>query len=134
MKLIFNYKSLLLAGLSLNIALMIYIYFLVDGGSAAMRQGGGWMAILNEIPMTVLFFLAGVFKPYFMVWSKCRKHPELIWRAAAVMFATTAMACLISFVAKTGMVKDMALYINWAFLWAASAYYVLINQQIARMR
>jgi len=129
MKLMFNFKSLLLAGLALNVALIIYVYFMVDGGPVSVQQGGDWMAILNEVPMTVLFFLAGVFKPYLMVWSKCRKNSDLILQAGTVMFTTTAIACLISFVADIKMAKDMALYINWALLWAASAYFVLLPRQ-----
>ena len=118
---------MLLAGLALNIALMGYIYFLVDGGPAAVKQGD-WMAILNEIPMTLVFFLAGVFKPYLMVWSKCRKNPDVIMAAGRVMLVSTAIACWASYSFESNVAKDMALYINWAMLWAASAYYVLLPQ------
>jgi len=123
-----GYKPLLLAGLALNIALMAYVYFMVGGGPAALKQGGDWMAILNEIPMTILFFLAGVFKPYLMVWSKCRKNSDVILWAGSVMFTTTIIACLISYIVDSNVAKDMALYINWAVLWAASAYFVLLPQ------
>ena len=126
---IFNYKSLLLAGLSLNVALLIYVYFIVDGGPASVRQSGDWMAILNEVPITLLFFLAAVFKPYLMVWSKSKKHISIGSSAGATMFATTACACLIIYLAKQAVTKDLTLYINWALLWGASAYFVLVPQE-----
>ena len=126
-----NYKSLLLAGLLLNVALMIYVYFIVDGGPASVQQSGDWMAILNEVPITLLFFLAAVFKPYLMVWSKCKKNISIALSAGATMFATTAIACLIIFIAKQAMIKDLTMYINWALLWGASAYFVLVPQRVS---
>ncbi|MDD2720294.1 MAG: hypothetical protein PHH47_03170 [Gallionella sp.] len=108
---------------------MFYVYFIVDGGPAALRQGGDWVAILNEVPLTLVFFLAGVFKPYLMVWSRCRKHPSVVRSAAFVMLATTLLAGLVMLLSRQPIAKDLALYINWALLWAASAYYVLLPQQ-----
>lgn len=128
-KLIFNHKSLLLAGIALNVALMIHVYFIVDGGPASMQQGGNLMAVLNEVPMTILFFLASVFKPYLMVWSRCRGNSDIILSAGTVMFSTTAIACLIVSLAGKPVIKDLTLYINWAFLWAASAYFALTPQR-----
>ena len=58
---IFSYKSLLIAGLFLNVALFIYVYFIVDGGPTSVQQDGGWMAIISEIPITfVLLFGIGI--------------------------------------------------------------------------
>jgi hypothetical protein len=121
------YRTLLFAGLFMNVALFVYVYFKVDGGPASVQQGGGWSAIFNEIPITFLFFLASVFKPYFMVWSKCRKDFAAITSAALVMLATTAVASLIAFLAEQVVTKDIVLYVNWAFLWGASAYFVLMR-------
>jgi hypothetical protein len=126
---IFNFKLIILAGLALNIAITIYVYFMVDGGPVSLKQGGDWMAILNEIPMVVLFYLAGVLKPYLMIWSKCRKNPDIISMASTVMLATTAVASWIIMLAATPITKDVTLYSNWALLWGASAYYVLIPQR-----
>lgn len=129
MKLILNHKSLLLAGLALNIALIIYVYLIVEGGPVSVQQSGGWLAILNEVPMTILFFLAAVFKPYLMVWSRYRKSSEVIVLAGTVMLTTTAIACLIIILSEKTLTKDLTLYINWALLWGASAYFVLIPQR-----
>lgn len=129
LKAVLNYKSLLLAGLALNVALIIYVYFVVDGGPASVQQGGDWMAILNEVPITLLFFLAAVFKPYLMVWSKCRNNSDVILPAGTVMLITTTIACLIIILAGQAVTKDLALYINWALLWGASAYFVLTPQR-----
>ncbi len=126
---IFNFKWIVLTGLALNIAITIYVYFMVDGGPASLKPGGDWMGILNEIPMVVLFYLAGVLKPYLMIWSKCRKNPAMISMAGTVMLATTAIAGLIIMLAETPLTKDVTLYSNWALLWGASAYYVLIPQR-----
>lgn len=130
MRSLFNHKSQLLAGLALNIALMIYVYFMVDGGPASMRRSGDWLAILNEVPLTLLFFLAAILKPYLMVWWRCKKNAEVSWWAGMAMLATTAVTCLIIvFLAEKPLAKDMALYINWVFLWGASTYFVLIPQR-----
>jgi hypothetical protein len=126
---IFSFKSLILAGISLNVAVFIYVYFIVDGGPPSVKLDGGWMALFNEVPITVLFFLASVFKPYLMVWSKCRKNPVVITTAAAVMLASTAVACLIIILAVQAVTKNIALYINWALLWVVSAYFVLTPQR-----
>ena len=126
---IFNFKLIILAGLALNIAITIYVYFLVDGGPVSLKQGGDWTEILNEVPMVVLFYLAGVLKPYLMVWSKCRQNPDIISMAGTVMLATTVIASLIIILAATPLTKDMTLYSNWALLWGASAYYVLTRQR-----
>ena len=131
LKQILNYKSLLLAGLLLNVVLMIYVYFIVDGGPASVQQSGDWMAILNEVPITLLFFLAAVFKPYLMVWSKCKKNISIALSAGATMFTTTAIACIIIFLTKQAMIKDLTMYINWALLWGASAYFVLVPQRVS---
>jgi multisubunit Na+/H+ antiporter MnhB subunit len=128
-KKLFSFKLIMLAGLALNIAITIYVYFMVDGGPVSLKPGGDWMAILNEIPMVVLFYLAGVFKPYLMIWSKCRKNPATISMASTVMLATTAIASWIIWLAATPITKDVTLYSNWALLWGASAYYVLIPQR-----
>lgn len=130
MKLFFNHKSQLLAGLALNIALMIYVYFMVDGGPVSVRQSGDWLAILNEVPLTLLFFLAAILKPYLMVWWRCKKNAEVISWAGMVMLATTAVACLIIFfLAEKPITKNVTLYVNWVFLWGASTYFVLIPQR-----
>lgn len=130
MKLFFNHKSQLLAGLVLNIALMIYVYFMVNGGPASMRQSGNWLEILNEVPLTILFFLAAILKPYLMVWWRCKKNVEVISWAGMVMLATTAVACLIIFfLAEKPVMKDVTLYVNWVFLWGASTYFALIPQR-----
>jgi hypothetical protein len=113
---LFGYKPILLAGLFLNVALFVYVYFIVDGGSASIQLDGGWMAILNEVPITLLFFLASVFKPYLMVWSKCRNNSFLITSAGLVMLATTAAASLIAILAVQVVTKNIVLYINWALL------------------
>ena len=131
MKVLFSYKSLLLYGLVLNIALMIYVYFVVDGGPVSIRQDAGWVAILNEVPIVVLFYLAGILKPYLMLWSKSRKDLEGISLAGAVMLTTTAIACLIIILAGKPLMKDLTLYINWALLWGTSAYFVLIPKRIS---
>lgn len=131
LKLIFNYKSLLLTGLALNIFIIIYIYFIVDGGPVSVQQGGDWMAILNEVPMTILFFLAGVFKPYLMVWSRCRKNFDVISLAGTLMLTTTLIAFFIIIYSEKALTKDLALYLNWALLWGASAYFVLTPQRIS---
>jgi len=128
-KQIFNFKLMILAGLALNIAITIYVYFLVDGGPVSFKQGGDWVEILNEVPMVVLFYSAGVLKPYLMVWSNCRKNPDTISMAGAVMLATTAIASLIIILAATPITKDVTLYSNWALLWGASAYYVLTHKR-----
>ena len=128
-KLIINYKSLLLAGLALNIVLIIYVYFIVEGGPVSVQQSGDWVAILNEVPMTLLLFLAAVFKPYLMIWSRCRKNRDVISFAGTVMLATTAIAGLIIILAGNILTKDLALYLNWALLWGASAYFVLTPQR-----
>jgi hypothetical protein len=123
---IFMYRALLLAGLCLNVALFVYVYFMVDGGPASVHQdGGGWTAIFNEIPITFVFFLASVFKPYLMVWSKCRNDSAVITAAALVMLATTVVASMIAVLAEHVVMKNIVLYINWAFLWSVSAYFVL---------
>lgn len=124
-------RILLLAGLILNVVLMYYIYFIVDGGPVALRQGGDWAAILSEVPLTLVFFLAAVFKPYLMVWSRCRNNPSVARSAGGVMLATTLLAGLAIMLAGQPIAKDLALYINWALLWSASAYYVLLPQRHA---
>jgi hypothetical protein len=126
---ILSYKSILLAGLFLNVAVFIYVYFIVDGGPASVLQDGGWIAIFNDVPITALFFLASVFKPYLMVWSKCRNDSVVITTAGVVMLATTAIACLIIILAVQAVTKNIALYINWALLWGVSAYFVLTPQR-----
>ena len=130
MKSLFSYKSLLLSGLVLNIALMIYVYFIVDGGPVSIRQHAGWVAILNEVPIVVLFYLAGIVKPYLMLWSKSKNNSDGISLAGTVMLTTTAFACLIIILAGKPLTKDLTLYINWAFLWGTSAYFVLIPKRI----
>jgi hypothetical protein len=128
-KLFFNYKSLLLAGLVLNIAVIIYVYFIVGGGPASMKQSGDWMAIFNEVPLTFLFFLAAVFKPYLMVWSKCRKYIDVVFTAGMVMLATTAISSLIILLAKQTLTQDLTMYVNRALLWGTSTYFVLAPKQ-----
>lgn len=122
-------KPLLFVGLFLNIALMIYVYFLKNGGPASLQQGGDWLAIWNEVPMTFLFFLAAIIKPYLMVWARCRKNFDLIFQAGAVMLFTTAPACLIAILAQQALTRDLTMYINWALLWGASTYFALIPQR-----
>lgn len=128
---IFSYKSLLIAGLFLNVALFIYVYFIVDGGPTSVQQDGGWMAIISEIPITFVFFLASVFKPYFMVWSNCRQNSVVITSAGLVMLATTIVASLIAIMAVQAVTKNIALYINWALLWGAAAYFVLTRPRVS---
>ncbi len=130
MKLLLSYKSALLSGLVLNIALMIYVYFVVDGGPVSIRQGAGWVAILNEVPIVVLFYLAGIVKPYLMLWSKSKNNSDGILFAGTVMFTTSAIACLIIIFASKAVTKDLTLYINWALLWGTSAYFVLVPKPI----
>lgn len=128
MKLIFSHKSLLLVGLVLNIGLIIYVTFIAEGGFASVQQGD-WKAIVNEVPMSLLFFLAAVIKPYLMIWSKCRKDIDIISLAATVMLATTVIAGVIILMAEKNMTRDLTMYINWAILWGASYYFVLAPRQ-----
>ncbi|MGC2166162.1 MAG: hypothetical protein WA632_09135 [Gallionella sp.] len=127
-KQIFDFKLIIVVGLALNIALTIYVYFIVDGGPVSLKQGGDWTEILNEIPMVVLFYLAGVVKPYLMIWSKCRENPDIILKASTVMLVTTAIATMLIMFASTPLAKDLTLYSNWALLWGTSAYYVVTPQ------
>ena len=129
LKFLFNYKSQLWAGLALNFVLLVYVYFIVDGGPTSVQQGGDWLEVLNEVPISIVFFLAAILKPFLMVWWRCRKNVDVITFAGTVMLAITVIACVIAWVAGTPMVKDLAMYISWVFLWAASAYFVLIPQQ-----
>ena len=128
---IFSYRSLLIAGLFLNVALFIYVYFIVDGGPTSVQQDGGWIQILSEIPITFVFFLASVFKPYFMVWSKCRQNLAVITSAGLVMLATTTVASLVAILAVQAVTKNVALYINWVLLWGAAAYFVLTRPRVS---
>lgn len=127
LKLLFNHKSQLLAGLVLNVALMVYVYIIVDGG--AVQHKKDWLSLLNEMPITVVFFLAAILKPYLMVWWRCRKNVDVIASAGTVMLVITAIACVIALNAGSALAKDLAMYINWAFLWAASTYFVLLPQR-----
>lgn len=120
-----DYRAHLFAGLFLNIALMIYVYFVVDGGPASVRDGN-WIAMLNEVPTTALFFLAAILKPYLMVWWKCRPYTATFALAGKVMLLTTLLACLIVSISGSPMANDLTMYINWVLLWGASTYFVLV--------
>lgn len=129
LKFLFNHKSQLLAGLVLNVALMIYVYIIVGGGAASLQHKEDWLSILNEVPITIVFFLAAILKPYLMVWWRCRRNVDVITSAGTVMLVITAIAGVIALSAGSALAKDLAMYINWAFLWAASTYFVLLPQQ-----
>ncbi|MEW5904326.1 MAG: hypothetical protein AB1722_08300 [Pseudomonadota bacterium] len=120
-----DYRMQLFFGLFLNVVLMVYVYFVVDGGPASMRDGN-WLSILNEMPSTALFFLAAILKPYLMVWWKCRPHTATFAMAGNVMLLTTLLACLVVSLSANPLANDLAMYINWALLWGASTYFVLV--------
>lgn len=120
-----DYRMQLFFGLFLNVALMVYVYFVVDGGPASMRDGN-WLSILNEVPTTALFFLAAILKPYLMVWWKCRPYTATFAMAGNVMLLTTLLACLIVSLSANPLANDLAMYINWVLLWGASTYFVLV--------
>lgn len=122
-----NHAMRLLAGFVLNITLLIYVYFVVEGGPVAIQQGGELLAILNELPQTILIFLLAVFMPYFMVWSKCKEASVEISQASAVMLATTVISCVVVASAKQALTKELALDIGWMFLFGTAVYFVLVS-------
>ena len=47
------------------------------------------------------------------------------------MLATTIVASLIAIMAVQAVTKNIALYINWALLWGAAAYFVLTRPRVS---
>jgi hypothetical protein len=66
---IFRNASLLI-GFIVNIALVIYVYFVVESGSATLKPDLNWLTILNELPQTVVTIIVAVLLPYIMIWVK----------------------------------------------------------------
>ena len=124
-----NHAVRLLAGFMLNIALLIYVYFVVEGGPVAIHQGGDWMAILNEVPQTIVIFMVAVFMPYIMVWSRCKENSAVISLAGTVMLAPTVIACVVIASAQQALTKELTLDISWLILWGIAVYFVLIPQK-----
>lgn len=129
MRNIFSRAISLLAGFILNIALLIYVYFLVGGGPVSIQQGGDWIAILNEVPQIILIFMVAVFMPYLMVWSRCKENSDLISLAGKVMLATTLISCAVIITAQHALTQELALDISWLILWSTAFYFALIPQK-----
>ncbi len=129
---IFNHAVQLLAGFMLNVALLIYVYFVVEGGPVAIQQGGDWVAILNEVPQTIVIFIVAVFMPYIMVWSRCKENSAAISLAGTVMLTPTVIACVVIVSAQQALTKELTLDISWLILWGIAVYFVLIPQKPSR--
>lgn len=134
MRKISNHAASLLAGFILNITLLIYVYFMVEGGPVSIQQGGDWIAILNEVPQTILVFLVAVFMPYLMAWSRCKENVDLIFMASTIMLATTVISCVVIITAQHALTKELTLDIGWLTLWGTAFYFALIPQKPAIRR
>lgn len=113
------------AGLIINVALVCYVYFFVEGGPVALQQGGDWMAVLNEVPQTVLITIAGILLPYYMVWNKLRRNPSRLKTASQVMLAVTISAAAVIVFAHAAMIREVAMDISWVILWFTAVYFMM---------
>jgi len=111
----------------INLALLSYVYFAVEGGPAALRSGGSWEAVLNEVPQTVLIAVFSIFLPYFMVWSKCKRQASCLKTAADMMLVTTMLFGIAIMLASTPLAKELLLDISWVVLWFTGLYFVLLS-------
>jgi hypothetical protein len=121
--------AILLAGFILNIILVIYAYFIVEGGSAAINQGADWPTILNEIPQTLMIIGIAIFMPYIMVWSRCRKNISIAALAGKIMLATTLLSAVLLFIVQQALSKELILDMSWVVLWSIAVYFILMPQQ-----
>jgi hypothetical protein len=126
MKKITSATTMLLAGFILNIALVIYVYFVVEGGSPAINQGADWPTILNEIPQTLLIIAIAIFMPYLMVWSRNKRNAAIAAQAGKIMLATTSLCAALLFSAHETLSKELVLDMSWVLLWSVSIYFVLM--------
>ena len=129
---ILSFKARLLAGFALNMVLLSYVYFGVEGGPVSIQQGGGWEAILNELPQTILIFMVAVLMPYIMVWSRCKKNTAVISLASTVMLASTVISCVLIVLAHKPVIKELTLDLSWVILWGTSVYFVLMPQRFSQ--
>lgn len=128
----FRYPVSLLSGLILNIGLVAYVYFVVEGGPVALKQGGDWPAILNEIPQTVLIFSLAILLPYWMVWS--RRMADFAWlsRVGRAMLAETLVCAALVASFHEALYKELTMDIGWVMLWGVASYFVLIAKPSSR--
>ncbi len=129
MKKISGITAILLAGFILNIALVIYVYFAVEGGSPAINQGADWPTILNEIPQTLLIIAIAIFMPYIMVWSRRSKNNATTSQAEKIMLATTSLCAVLLFSVQETLSKELVLDMSWVVLWSVAVYFVLMPQK-----
>ena len=125
----FYYHAPLLLGFSLNIVMFIYVYFVVEGGPAATREGFDWLAIFNEVPQTILIVLIGIFSPYFMLWAKFRNKSSRILIAGSVMLATTVISCLLVSIIQIAVYREIMMDVSWVILWAIAVNFILSPQE-----
>jgi hypothetical protein len=125
MKKITGGTTILPAGFILNIALVIYVYFVVEGGSPAINQGADWPTILNEIPQTLLIIAIAIFVPYIMVWSRNKRNAAIASLAGKIMLATTSLCAVLLFSVHETLSKELVLDMSWVLLWSASIYFTL---------
>lgn len=113
------------AGLLINILLVFYVYFFVEGGPIALQQGGDWVAVMNEVPQTVLIIIAGILLPYYMVWNKRKSSPAIIATAGYVMLGVTLCSALVIVLASAAMIKEVTMDISWVILWFTAVYFMM---------
>jgi hypothetical protein len=121
-----------MAGLLINIALVFYVYFFVEGGSTAIRQGGGWVAILNEIPQTLVTIAVAVILPYFMIWNKFKHKINVLLSAGSVMLATTLISGLVIVFSHLALTKELSIDIGWVILWFSAFYFYMLPSHTDR--
>ena len=117
-----------LAGLIFNVALVFYVYLVVEGGPDSVRHGADWPTILNEIPQMILIVLVAVFLPYLMLWFKCKEKGSTISPPGRLMLVTTVCSALVIISAQATLTMELALDIGWVFLWVIAVYFILIPE------
>lgn len=120
-------------GFIVNIVLVLYVYFAVEGGPASMRQGGDWVAILNEIPETLVTIIVAIALPYLMIWTRSKNERDITASAGKAMLATTLISAAAIILSRNSMAKELSMDIGWVILWF-TAFYFLMVQNITRRR
>lgn len=114
------------SGFMINIALLLYVYFAVEGGSAALKQGGDWVAILNEIPETVVTIIVAVVLPYLMIWTKFKDHRNKLSSASKTMLTTTLISGTVILFSHQTLTKELSIDIGWVILWFTAFYFLMV--------
>lgn len=118
-------------GFMINVMLSLYVYFDVEGGPASIKQGD-WVAMLNEIPQTLVTIIVAIVLPYLMLWAKHKDDTGKVSSAGKVMLVTTLISAAIILLSHNPLAKELSMDIGRVILWFTAFYFMMVQNSSRR--